>query len=666
MSDNPFAKYAPKDEGGNPFSKYVKGEKSREGVSAYEAAGRAAAQGFMGNFADEAAGAAAASPIPGGERQGAFPNLNVIDVLAGAGRLGLERLFPDRFGNEGGQRYDAELEKQRTRDKAAEAEYPVTTVIGNIGGAVANPLARAIAPTFTRGTMAGIGSGIAAGAGTGALYGFGSGEGTDDRMAKGATGGAVGGALGGFLGGVGARLFGPGAGGSVAGPTGQEVAEAAGRIGVDVPRAVATDSMVTQRAAATARNIPFAGDPLVKASERALGQVGGAADDAARAAGATTPANAGASVRNEIENVWGGRVKDTAKRLYDRVDSMVSPNAAMPLSATQAEASKIMAERAASRVAGSGKAVGFVEDAIKDPAGLTYEGVKGLRTRIGEMLANPQALANLDTSEKELRRIYGALTKDLGDVVEKAGGKGARGAWERANSFAAAAAKRKDELRKIVGAPNDEGIVERLLATASTKGRANVDLLRKARVAVGGQAWDELAGTLVTRLGRDTHGNFSPLRFLTDYGKISPEGKKLLFNPQLTAALDDIATVSSRFKDLQKFANPSGTGQTLMGGGIAAGVFADPVTTLGTVFGARAVASFLAQPATASSMAKWSRAYEMAVRKPGSATAGALERATRNFAATIGERAGVRVDPNAILRQIQGGAVAPAEDQGQN
>lgn len=636
-------------------------------VPAYETVGRGVAQGFTGNFADEAAAAAAASPIPGADASGrTFGNLNAIDVLAGAGRMALEKLMPGTFGGEGGKKYDAELERQRDRDKASEAANPTLSIVGNVAGAVANPIARAIAPTFTRGTLAGIGSGAAAGAGTGALYGFGAGENTDDRMSKAATGGLVGGGIGGFLGGAGASLFGPKAAGVVTGPTGQEVAEAGSRLGVDVPRAVASDSMLTQRAGATARNIPWAGDPLVKASERALGQIGEAADDAARAAGGSTPAASGAAVRDEITNKWGGKVKNVTTALYDRVDSMVNPNAALPLSATQAEAAKIMAERAASRVSGSGKAVGFVEEAIKDPAGLTYEGVKGLRTRIGEMLKSPQALAASETSEAELKRIYGALSKDLGDVAEKAGGTGARKAWERANTFAAAAAKRKEELRKIVGAPNDEGIVERIMATASTKGRANVDLLRKARVAVGSQAWDELGGTVVSRLGRDNRGNFSPQRFLTDYGKISPEGRKLLFNPQLSASLDDIATVSSRFQELQKFANPSGTGQTLMGGGIAAGVFADPVTTASTVLGGRALATILAQPASASSMARWSKVYEGFVRKPSAASASALERATRNFAATIGEKAGIRVEPGAFLRSIQGGAVAPAEDQPQN
>jgi hypothetical protein len=95
---------------------------------------------------------------------------------------------------------------------------------------------------------------------------------------------------------------------------------------------------------------------------------------------------------------------------------------------------------------------------------------------------------------------------------------------------------------------------------------------------MGSSDWNEVGSTIVSKLGRDVEGNFSPRRFLTDYGKISDAGKNVLFRSggksTLADSLDDIATISSRFKELEKYANPSGTSRSMMGGLIGAGGFA--------------------------------------------------------------------------------------------
>lgn len=635
-----------------------------------ETALRGVAQGFTGNLADEMSAAAAASPFARPDNGSKLPNLGAVDVITGLINMGLEQIAPGVFGDRAGRLYEVKLKEARQRDADAANANPITSVVGNVAGAIANPVMRAIAPTVNQGLGTAVKTGAQAGAITGAIYGAGGGEGgLENRAKEAATGAAVGVPLGALGGAAGRYMAGSSGAPPVAGagPIGADVAAAGERLGVDVPRAVASDSMAVQRAASTVRNVPFAGDPLVKASERAMGQLGTAADDVARGFGGSDAAQAGGNVRDAISVGWKGRVNDVTGKLYDAVDRLVDPNAVTKLANTQAVAADILAKRQAARLPNAtGGAVDAVVNAIKDPQGLTYEGVKRLRSEIGRLIDSPNLTA-ADIPQAELRQMYGALTKDLGDAVQNAGGVGARSAWERANKFAAAAAQRKEELQKIVGAENNEGVLNRLALAASTKGSANIDLLRKARSAIGPDTWDEVAGTLVSRMGRDKQGHFSGQRFLTDYGNLSDEAKKLLFNgtgrADLGRALDDIATVSSRFKDLQKFSNPSGTSQNVAGGSMLAGMAVDPVTTVGTIIGARGLASVLAAPASASSMAKWSRAYSAFVSQPTAAGYAALDRASRNFASTIGERSGVQTTAQELMRSIQGGFPSRAGDE---
>ena len=152
---------------------------------------RGALQGATLNLADEATGLANASPIPGAQRQG-MVNLNPVDMLAGAARIGAEYLAPSIFGKGGQEAYQQGRDAIRLQDKAAQASNPLTYLGGNIAGAIAQaPITPAVS------TVRG---GAALGAGLGAVGGFGAGEGTQDSLQQAAIGGALGGVVGAGLG----------------------------------------------------------------------------------------------------------------------------------------------------------------------------------------------------------------------------------------------------------------------------------------------------------------------------------------------------------------------------------------------------------------------------------------------------------------------------------
>ena len=458
-----------------------------------------------------------------------------------------------------------------------------------------------------------------------------------------------------------------------------EIVQAADRLSaagssVQVPKAIATDSPAIQRAAATVRNIPLAGDPLVSASERTLSQLGTKADEVADALGGSSVQAAGDTAKGGIVGWIKGESGKKVSQLYDAVDNLVNPNVKTEIVNTRGVAAEIEAERMAAHLP-NGKAVETILDAVNDPAGLTYHGIKTLRTKIGEAMNSgilPEGMSGSD-----LKRIYAGLSDDLKSATLRAGGQNAVNAFERANRYSKLVSDRRESLAKIVGASGDvpaEKVFDRLAAMAGGNSRADIEKLSQARKAIGPDDWNEFASGVVSRLGRDTEGNFSPARFLNDYNKLSDAGKSILFRSggksELAQHLDDIATISSRYKDLQKFANPSGTAQGVIGSGLGASIVMPlmhgdvktPLITLASVMGGRVLAQALSQPATAASIAKISRAQFALATSPSAKNVAAYSLAARNLINTMGERA-QGLSPSDFIRALQGPVRAPASDE---
>lgn len=451
---------------------------------------------------------------------------------------------------------------------------------------------------------------------------------------------------------------------------GQQTAEAATRLGVQLPRAVVSDKTAVQQLGKIAANVPIGGTPLRQASERAIGQL----DDAARRTqdgfGSGNVAKAGTETRSDIDSYIRQTLRGRVDDAYKQVDTVMDETVLRPLSATASVAQKISGERQNAAIRGNSPALREVQDALARPEGLNYEGVKNLRTRIGEFIDGESPLP-AGASEAEYKRIYAGLTDDLRSLAREAGGTQGATAFERANSLNQRVSEERRELSRILKTQNDEGIFSRVEAMATTSSRANQSMLLRTRGAVSPETWDEIGSAVIARMGRAPDGSFSPDRFVTAYGKLSDEGKRILFNTQgkegLATALDDIATVSSRFKQLNQFANPSGTGQTIMGGAMGTGAILDPMTTISTIGGARVLSSILAKPASARAMANWAKAYERSVTQPTQAAQQVLSQRSRSLSLVIANDMGAPQAVNQIAQALSGGAVKlAAEDNGQN
>lgn len=398
-------------------------------------------------------------------------------------------------------------------------------------------------------------------------------------------------------------------------PQSGPVAEAASRIGVDIPRA-ALGGRIQQNVARRLSDIPFVGTPLEKASEKAISQTGQAARNVERGYGAGSIPRAGEAARSGITDYIKNVSKESVSKQYDKVDELVNPDVTAPLSRTKAMVENINKARNAA-AQGPSQGASLVAEALSRTEGLNYAGIKQLRTSIGELIDT--GVLPTGVSGVELKRIYSSLTDDLKSIVTAAGGPRALAQFERANKYSSLVSANREKLATVLGAKSDEAIVDRLVAAAGSTSRADAKLLSRAKKALDGDTWNELASATVSRLGRGPDGNFSPERFVTAWGKLTQHGRAQLFgHGDLSRSLTDIATVSSRFKELNRYANPSGTGGTLSVVGAGAWLTSEPFTAATVLVGGRVMAHLLSKPATARSVARWMRAADEAASEAAS------------------------------------------------
>lgn len=446
-----------------------------------------------------------------------------------------------------------------------------------------------------------------------------------------------------------------------------ELGAASERLGVPIPK-VAEGSIPAKASAGAMAQVPIVGAPLVQASKKAVQGMDDAARNIAAGYGEAERFSAGTSAKSGIADWITGKSRDITSRLYDNVDRLVNPDAASPLSETQKTVASIMSERKAAFLPGGGKAVDLVSEAVKPGANLTYDGVKRLRTAVGE--AMDSGIVPEGMSKGDLKRIYGSLTNDLRNTVQQAGGQPALEAFDKANSINAQVSARRQALAKIVGTDGNaapEMVLDRLIGMASANRGGDLSKLSQARKAMGAESWNDVAAAAVDKLGRASpEAEFSGERFLTAWDKLSASGKQLLFNStgksNLVQSLDDLATLSKAHKSLMEFGNPSGTGRAVTFSGMAAATLAAPVTTLSGAIGGNALARVFASPVATSSAAKWAIAFDRAQSSPSPARTAALLSASRNLINNLSEL-GIAV-PNGV-RGLAGQSPASAEQNDQ-
>ncbi len=623
-------------------------------------------------------------------------SFGLMDEAVAAGGATLAPLTnliaPKPISGTWGERYDKLLNAERGRMAASHEQHPIASGLGDVGAVAVSGAPKAIAgavgavmraPTAAERLInagVGAGKGAAIGGAYGAATGFGEGEGgfvprLDNAGRQAATGAAVGGALGG-AGGAFAKV-------PVAPPAPNAVVAALDRQKIRMAQAMASDSHVAQQAGGAAKSIPYFGTRVVDAGKDTLtdftarkGQIaadygGGTAADVASAGGAA---------KDALTNWVGPLTEKAVTHTYDAVDALVNPAVTTPLNETAKIAANIVRRRTAATLP-PGDAVNKIREAVLTPGGLTYYGIKDLRTHVRELMKTP-SLVHGDMSDGELKQIYTGLTSDLRTAVENAGGAPARAAFDKANLLNAAVEKRRTELMRVLGVnpknpASPEAVFSAIYRKAGSTSTADIATLTKIRKSMPPEAWDTVASGVVSHMGGSPQtGEVSLDKFFTEYNKMSAAGRQALFGnkPGLASSLDDLALIAGRGKQQAKWANPSGTAQA--GGYLAAGAaLLNPVLwpkIAAAAIGGHFLTRALTRPATVRSMAAWARVWNQVngrgIGGPAQANIKSLQFVSRRFASEIGTQFGLSAAKvQALAGSLQGDApaVASPDDQSQ-
>jgi hypothetical protein len=270
-----------------------------------------------------------------------------------------------------------------------------------------------------------------------------------------------------------------------------------------------------------------------------------------------------------------------------------------------------------------------------NPGGLPFEGIKGLRERIGQSAyADNPLLA--DANSAALKHLYRGAREDvrnagtLADQQRIAQGQspGVARQLDRADRFYSTTQtileKSLAPLYKA-GDPASEKAFYRVESSLRSGGHE----ITKDMARLPMKARRITAATLVDRIGRASPGQqdaegsaFSAQTFLTNWNKMAPDAKNAIFlgmpeRASVKGKLDSLAQVASYMRDGNKvFANPSGTASAAAslgaaastGGGLVAigtGHVGAGSIALATTLGAAAAARLGANAMTSPKVVNW-------------------------------------------------------------
>ncbi|MDO8682410.1 MAG: hypothetical protein Q7N50_02880 [Armatimonadota bacterium] len=202
----------------------------------------------------------------------------------------------------------------------------------------------------------------------------------------------------------------------------------------------------------------------------------------------------------------------------------------------------------------------LAQDLQANNGSVPFEAMRSLRSKVGSML-DESIVSGIPGGE--LKKVYGALSKDLEAAATQAG---AGNEFARQNNYYRARMGRiENVLERVIGKGSQpEDIFKRFNPTdpdQANKVRAVLRSLEPAERKIVSEA-------VVNRLGRATPGKqnefgeiFSSETFLTNWNKLSVGAKSQLFpDPPLRENVDKISKAASAIRTGKGiYANPSGT-----------------------------------------------------------------------------------------------------------
>ena len=434
----------------------------------------------------------------------------------------------------------------------------------------------------------------------------------------------------------------------------QRTARAADDLGV--APALGTTGKTSSQISAGLEKVPFSGSVIAKDAMRYVDDIEQAYGDAVSRVGqAKTPEGAGATLQAGLDK-WATNFRKKSEELYSNVGKHIPADTRIEAPETVRmirEAVAPYADKPALRKQlGLDQWMGIADDL---ESGLSWEAATALRSKIGQSVGKINGpLADMD--QGRLKQVYGKLTEDL-EAGAKAAGKDAFGAWKHASNYYAKGAKRISEsLDKTIKADSPERAFE-AFANMAKKDRATSDVRRMAQIksSMPAKEWGDVSASIVNRLGQKGDV-FSPAKFLTEWGKMDGEAKRMLMTPRARTEMDRIVALAEGAGRVNAERNFSNTGNAAAMLATGAG----GVTNLPATIAALAVANITARAMTSErflrALNKSARGDERMMRaiaksnSPVASDAATILRLSAADAATGGQAANINDPARAAAR----------------
>jgi hypothetical protein len=225
--------------------------------------------------------------------------------------------------------------------------------------------------------------------------------------------------------------------------------------------------------------------------------------------------------------------------------------------------------------------------AIQKGGQLSWRDIQSFRSYVGEKL-NGMAFQS-DTSQKALKALYGALSRDM-EATATSQGPQALASFQRANRYWRARQDRiQNVVRPIIGETGEGGpqaAFNQIQSWASNKGET-VRVAQLMRSLPEDEA-GTVRATIFSRLGNAKAGQqswegteFSPSTFATMWHTMDPAARAAMFpGKQYRQDIEDILQVTHAMRDSAKYANSSKTALGVNAFGHLSGLIGAPVLTV--------------------------------------------------------------------------------------
>jgi hypothetical protein len=340
------------------------------------------------------------------------------------------------------------------------------------------------------------------------------------------------------------------------------------------PDAAVTLGQVAERGAARTmegalRNVPSAGGVISRTLDKQADEMGQRVERMASSQGpAATKEVVGAAVKSGIQEGFIPSFRATSEGLYSKVFTLVPPTSPVTMTATTQLIAKQndllgMARELSDDIVNP-KIAGMLnrlDQAVTSSADGTipFAVIKEERSRLGAMLSGEELVTDINL--RDVKRLYGALTEDMGAAVQKAGGTQATAAWNRANLFYQ---KGMDRIEKVLDPLVSKRTAEQAFNAMMSGTKDGATALRSTLRSLPAAEQGLVRSNVLRQLGRMPDETFSPELFLRKLHGLAPTARTALFegNTGMGDNLSALAAVAeARRASGRVMFNASGTAQ---------------------------------------------------------------------------------------------------------